>query len=119
MVHYKGEFKLHGKGTSHATAPCSLGPWGTGFKVRALPDALRLPLGPKPTAALQYLVRLGVLARDRVLEGMPHPSGANGERIKFFLGEKPRAKLSRKTRPALIEAARKMLVAQVVSLQSA
>ncbi len=55
-----------------------------------LPEALWLPLGPRPAAALRHLVTLGVLAPERVLEGMPHPSGANAERIKFFLGLKPR-----------------------------
>ncbi len=88
-------------------------------EVRVLPDALWLPLGPKPTAALQHLVSLGVLPASRVLEGMPHPSGANAERIKFFLGLKPRAELSRKTRPDLIERARATLLAQVARLASA
>ena len=88
-------------------------------EVRRLPDALWLPLGPKPTAALKHLVSHGVLAADRVLEGMPHPSGANAERIKFFLGLKPRAALSNRTRPDLIEVARQVLVAQVARLRSA
>jgi len=87
-------------------------------EARALPGALWLPLGPKPTAALRHLVSLGVLPANRVLEGMPHPSGANGERIKFFLGQKPKAELSRKTRPDLIELAREMLLAQVGRLRS-
>ena len=86
-------------------------------EVRALPGALWLPLGPKPTAALRHLVARGVLPADRLLEGMPHPSGANAERIKFFLGQKRRSDLSVKTRPDLIETARTALLAQVAGLQ--
>ena len=88
-------------------------------EAKALPDALWLPLGPRPAAALRYLVSAGLLAPDRVLEGMPHPSGANAERIKFFLGLKSRADLSAKTRPDMIELAREMLLGQVSRLGSA
>jgi hypothetical protein len=48
-------------------------------EARALPRALWLPLGLKPAAALQHLATLGILDRGRILEGLPHPSGANGE----------------------------------------
>lgn len=82
-------------------------------EAKALPDALWLPLGPRPAAALHHLVSAGLLAPDRVLEGMPHPSGANGERIKFFLGLKSRSELSSKTRPEQIELAREALLGQV------
>ncbi len=88
-------------------------------EVRLLPNAFWLPLGPKPTAALGHLVALGVLRADRVLTGMPHPSGANAERIKFFLGLKSRELLSRKTLPEPIERARAMLLAQVAGLAGA
>ena len=50
---------------------------------------------------------------------MPHPSGANAERIKFFLGLKPKSELSRQTRPDLIELARETLLAQVNQLRRA
>jgi hypothetical protein len=90
-----------------------------GAEARALPDALWLPLGPKPAAALRHLVSLGALSADRVLEGMPHPSGANAERIMFFLGRKPRAELSAKTRPGPIELARDTLFAQIGRMRSA
>ena len=85
-------------------------------EARLLPDALWLPLGPKPTAALAHLVAMGSLRADRVLTGMPHPSGANAERIQFFLGRKPRERLSRKTRPDLIEQSREALLAQVARM---
>lgn len=88
-------------------------------EARALPDALWLPLGPKPAAALRHLVTRNLLPAERVLEGMPHPSGANAERIAFFLGRKARAELSPKTRPDVIERARETLRAQVGRLGSA
>ena len=88
-------------------------------EARALPKALWLPLGPKPTAALRHLVALGALPAAQVLEGMPHPSGANAERISFFLGRKDRATLSAKTRPDVLERARDALVAQVAHLSLA
>ena len=85
--------------------------------MRALPHAVWLPLGPKPTACLQHLVWLQrVLAADRVLVGLPHPSGANAERIAFFLGLKPRLELSARTRPDQIEQDRDRLLAQVSRL---
>jgi hypothetical protein len=85
-------------------------------EARTLCNALWLPLGPKPTSALRHLVSMGALSAERVLEGMPHPSGANAERIKFFLGLKPKSALSLKTRPGLIEQARERLIAQVAEL---
>jgi hypothetical protein len=79
----------------------------------ALPDALWLPLGPKAEAALDHLAAHGGLAADRILHGLPHPSGANAERIAYFLGNKPRAALSAKTRPEPIDAAREALRRQL------
>ena len=37
---------------------------------------------------------------------MPHPSGANAERISYFLGRKPRERLSAKTDPHKLDGAR-------------
>lgn len=85
-------------------------------EARLLPDAIWLPLGPKPLTAMQHLARLGVIDRGRILEGLPHPSGANGERIAYFLGRKPLAELSVKTAPAPIDAAREALRAQLARL---
>lgn len=85
-------------------------------EARALPNAIWLPLGPKALAAVRHLVGLEALDRDQVLEGLPHPSGANGERIAYFLGRKAEAMLSAKTRPAPIDAAREALRAQLARL---
>jgi hypothetical protein len=88
-------------------------------EARALPRALWLPLGPKPAAALAHLAGLGILDRDRILDGLPHPSGANAERVAYFLGRKARAALSAKTRPEPIDQARERLAAQIASLRAA
>jgi hypothetical protein len=44
-------------------------------EARLLPDVLRLPLGSKSAVAMRHLVSQGVLSANRVLEGMPRPSG--------------------------------------------
>ena len=86
-------------------------------EARALPQAIWLPLGPKPAAALAHLAKLGILNPDRILDGLPHPSGANGERVAYFLGRKARTALSAKTRPEPIDAARERLVARIAHLR--
>lgn len=85
-------------------------------EARALPGAVWLPLGPKALAAVQHLVHLDLLDCSRVLEGLPHPSGANAERIAYFLGRKTATALSAKTRPQPIDAAREALRAQLARL---
>jgi hypothetical protein len=85
-------------------------------EARLLPSVLWIPLGPKPTIALNYLAAQGLISRKRILDGLPHPSGANGERIAFFLGRKPRSALSRLTRADGIEASLRRLREQVSNL---
>lgn len=87
-------------------------------EAEALPDALWLPLGPKPAEALQHLVRLGRLRRDQVLAGLPHPSGLNGERIAAFLGRIEVGRSSAKTNVAKLLAARAALTAQISGLRA-
>lgn len=80
-----------------------------GGMARSLPDAVYIPLGPVPTKALAWLVREGHIPAGRILEGLPHPSGANAERIAYFLGRKPKAELSAKTDATKLDAARARL----------
>ena len=82
----------------------------------ALPDAVYVPLGPKVGLALDWLAARGVLAADRILHGIPHPSGANAERIAYFLGRKDKAALSRQTNGAQIDADRLALRAKMAAL---
>lgn len=58
--------------------------------------------------ACERQIERGLLRHGQVLRGLPHPSGANAERIAYFLGRKPRHKLSTKTRPESLDAGREM-----------
>jgi len=68
-----------------------------GGEAKQLADAIWQPLGAKPVAALNHLVSLGILDAKQVAPALPHPSGANAERISFFLGNKAQEDLSPKT----------------------
>ena len=78
-------------------------------EVAALPEAYWIPLGKEPKAVLEAFAKEGRLDRSRILDGMPHPSGANAERIAYFLGRKSRDKLSAKTAPDAIDRGREEL----------
>ncbi len=90
----------------------------TGFarEVEQLPHAVFVPLGPKVEAQLQRLVREGVIDDARVLDGLPHPSGANAERIAYWLGRKAREQLSGRTNATKLDTARAKLNAKVERL---
>lgn len=81
-----------------------------------LGHAVWIPLGPKPAAALGHLVKLGILHADKILDGMPHPSGANAERVAAFLGTKSADQFSSKTNPGKIAAAKTALARKVARL---
>lgn len=86
-----------------------------GDELRSLRGALLVPLGPKVSAMLDYLANQGIVDRSAILDGLPHPSGANAERIAYFLGKKTRDQLSAKTDPARLDAARALLEAKLSS----
>jgi hypothetical protein len=77
-----------------------------GQEAAQLPGAVFVPLGPKVGEALSWLARRGLLDEERILHGLPHPSGANAERIAYFLGRKEKAALSSRTNGARIDADR-------------
>jgi hypothetical protein len=85
-------------------------------EAQQLPSALWLPLGPKVDEALLYLSDRGLLNRERILSGLPHPSGANAERIAVFLGRKTPEAASKQTNGAALVEARNRLSAQIVRL---
>jgi hypothetical protein len=87
-----------------------------GQEAAQLPDAVFVPLGPKVSLALSWLARRGVLDEGRILHGIPHPSGANMERIAYFLGRKERAALSSRTDGARIDADRLALRVKMAAL---
>lgn len=88
-------------------------------EARQLPEALYIPMGASVSETLDWLVTEGVIPAGRVLHGLPHPSGANAERVAYFLGRKERAALSGKTNGAQIDAARAGLLAQMEALITA
>lgn len=47
-------------------------------------DALIVPLGKATADSLRWLGDRGRLAPERWLDGLPHPSGANGHRARRF-----------------------------------
>jgi hypothetical protein len=77
------------------------------------PDALFVPLGDSVSEALMWLVEEGVLKRGQILDGLPHPSGANNERIAYFLGRKSIQALSSRTDPRKLDAARQEMIGRV------
>lgn len=81
------------------------------------PDAILVPLGPVPTRVLTWLVSRQLVDPGRVLNGLPHPSGANAERIAYFLGRKARSALSVKTNAEKLDRDRDRLVSLVKRLQ--
>jgi hypothetical protein len=84
--------------------------------VKALPNAIFVPLGDQVAVALRYLAEQGLLDRQRILDGLPHPSGANAERIAYFLGRKSRSALSVKTNPEKLDQARENMSRAVLAL---
>jgi len=85
-------------------------------EAEALQEAVWIPLGPSVSAALDILVKGGVMDPALVLNGLPHPSPASIERIRYFLGRKPREQLSAKTNPYKLDKAREMLLVKVAGL---
>lgn len=88
----------------------------TGQELSALSSAVIVPLEPKVAAAMQNLAGQGLVDSHRILEGLPHPSGANAERIAYFLGDKAAERCSAKTNTAALSKAKADLTARVASL---
>ncbi len=85
-------------------------------EVRQLSNALWVPLGKEPTCAIGYLMQKGLISPHNVIQGLPHPSGANAERIAYFIGSKPKESLSNKTNPEKLDRLRSQLITQVKGL---
>lgn len=81
----------------------------------ALPNVLWVPLGDKVHDAISFVAReVGLSAH--ILKGLPHPSGANAERVAYFLDRKPAEQLSAKTNPGTIDAGKQMALQVVQEL---
>ncbi|MGC4368002.1 hypothetical protein [Hydrogenophaga sp. R2] len=89
---------------------------GLGQDAAALPSAVFIPLGDKVAEALRFLADRGVMRHEQIFDGLPHPSGANGERIAYFVGNKRREDLSPKTDGVKLDLARRDLQRRVACL---
>lgn len=87
-----------------------------GNEAQMLPTAVFVPLGDKVAEALHFVAKEGFLDPSRILDGLPHPSGANAERISYFLGRKDRKDLSVKTNADKLDLAREHMVLKVAAL---
>lgn len=88
----------------------------TGVELATMPKALLVPLGPKVAGALHHLADQGIIDAGRILDGLPHPSGANAERIACFLGTKPINLASSRTNGAALVMMRDTLEARLSRL---
>lgn len=85
-------------------------------EMASLPNAIFVPLGPQIGEVLGRSAATAGVDSNRVLSGLPHPSGANAERIAYFLGRKERAALSLKVAPDLLDRNRDVLQDKVAAL---
>jgi hypothetical protein len=83
---------------------------------KILRKAIYIPLGPKVSSAMDEVVKKGILKPSQVLSGLPHPSGANAERIQYFLGKKDKERLSIKTNPRIIDDAKQSLIEKMQAI---
>ncbi|WP_062382837.1 hypothetical protein [Pseudomonas abietaniphila] len=82
------------------------------------PHCLIVPLGPKVSEVFQHLQAKGLVKPEQLLDGLPHPSGANAERISYFLGAKARENLSSKTNAVTLDIAKEQILAKLATLQT-
>lgn len=80
-------------------------------------QCIYVPLGPKVSEVFLFLLDKGLLRPEQLLDGLPHPSGANAERINYFLGNKPRETLSSKTNPMLLDEAKARIMKKIAILR--
>jgi hypothetical protein len=85
-------------------------------EIAELPQSVFVPLGAEAQNTLARLISEGRLSDDKTLVGLPHPSGANAERISYFLGRKRKDDLSRQTDAESLDSARAKLFAKVAGL---
>lgn len=126
LVHYTSALRnpVFVDGKNYSGAPSMLGQPSLRWQIDnylseevvALKDALWIPLGPKVSEVLAHLVRNGIINEARVLDGLPHPSGANAERISVFLDRKDPADVSVKTNANTILRGRESVLRKVAAL---
>ncbi len=61
-------------------------------EIELLPNALIVPLGKTVEEVLRRMISEGIIRSNQCLFGFPHPSGANGHRVKQFEANKENLK---------------------------
>ncbi|MGZ3767001.1 MAG: hypothetical protein ACXVA2_20230 [Mucilaginibacter sp.] len=91
------------------------------FFVTEICNKLKSPvfisLSPKVTEALEWLASQKIISENQILSGIPHPSGANAERVAYFLGNKSRDQLSIKTNPDSIDKSKHDLLIKIGAIE--
>jgi hypothetical protein len=72
-----------------------------------------IPVGGVVDEVVKYITQKESTISAKVLSGLPHPSGANAERISYFLQRKLKQDLSSKTSPDSIDKARSELLSML------
>lgn len=85
-------------------------------EIAQLSNAVFIPFGKSVIEVLYFLTSLGYLNTEQILDGFPHPSGANVERIQYFLAEKNASELSAATNPVLIDQVKLNLLNKIKTL---
>lgn len=80
----------------------------TGEDLQQLSDSLILPLGKAAAGACKLMIEKNMISENQVAFGLPHPSGANIERISYFLKTKSDNEVSNKTNTRLLKRDRDM-----------
>lgn len=76
-------------------------------EIKLLQNAIYIPLGSSVEMIFKnYIIKNNLLPEKQVLFGIPHPSGANNERIAYFLNKKNKSELSKKTNADKIDIAK-------------
>jgi hypothetical protein len=82
-----------------------------------LPNSIFIPLGTQVQDIFEQLIQDHTISDDRSIVGIPHPSGANAERIAYFLGRKSKDTLSKQTNGKSIDCIRERLISKVKALR--
>lgn len=85
-------------------------------EMRALSGAAWFVLGDPAADAAPLAARIAGLDPDRLIVGLPHPSGENRERIDYFLGRGRPEGPSDRTDAAKVDAARERILGQMARL---
>ena len=85
-------------------------------EMQALPDAIWIALGDRAGVAARHAAGLSGLSEDNLVIGLPHPSGANNERVAYLFGQKSRIELSVTTNDSTIDSERERILAQVARM---